>query len=48
MVVFIAGERPIFGTQILYFLDPVFERRARIGSPVTGSTRCKPKLFQVV
>ena len=29
MVVFVAGERPIFGTQILYFLDPVFARRAR-------------------
>ena len=49
MVVFLAGERPIFGTQILYFLDPVFSsarddraagRRAR--------HRREPKLFQAV
>ena len=43
MVVFVAGERPIFGTQILYFLDPVFGRRAMIEPPVTGSTRREPK-----
>jgi type IV secretion system protein VirD4 len=46
MVVFMAGERPIFGTQILYFVDPVFTRRATIEPPVTGSTRCEPKLFR--
>ena len=48
MVVFVAGERPIFGTQILYFVDPVFERRATIDPPATGSTRRAPKLFQAV
>jgi type IV secretion system protein VirD4 len=48
MVVFMAGERPIFGTQILYFVDPVFTRRATIEPQVTGSTRCEPKLFQAV
>jgi type IV secretion system protein VirD4 len=47
MVVFMAGDRPIFGTQILYFLDPAFRRRAMIGSPPTGSTRREPQLFQV-
>jgi type IV secretion system protein VirD4 len=46
MVVFTAGERPIFGTQILYFLDPIFGRRAMIEAPVTGSMRREPKLFQ--
>jgi type IV secretion system protein VirD4 len=47
MVVFVAGERPIFGTQILYFLDPVFARRAMIEPPASGSTRQEPKRFQV-
>ena len=46
MVVFMAGERPILGTQILYFLDPVFGRRATIEPPLIGSTRREPKLFQ--
>jgi type IV secretion system protein VirD4 len=46
MVIFMAGERPIFGTQILYFLDPIFGRRATIEAPITGSTRCESKLFQ--
>ena len=39
MVVFVAGENPIKGTQVLYFLDPVFRRRATIPAPPTGSTR---------
>jgi type IV secretion system protein VirD4 len=38
MVVFVAGENPIKGTQVLYFLDPVFRRRAAIPAPPTGST----------
>lgn len=46
MVVFMAGERPIFGTKILYFLDPIFGRRATIEAPVTGSIRRESKLFQ--
>jgi type IV secretion system protein VirD4 len=48
MVIFTAGERPIFGTQILYFLDPVFGRRATADPPATGSTRRETKLFQAV
>jgi type IV secretion system protein VirD4 len=46
MAVFMAGERPIFGTKILYFLDPIFGRRATIEAPVTGSIRRESKLFQ--
>ena len=38
MVVFVAGENPIKGTQVLYFLDPVFRRRAAIPAPPSGST----------
>jgi type IV secretion system protein VirD4 len=38
MAVFLAGERPIKGTQILYFMDPVFSERSRIPPPRTGST----------
>jgi len=38
MVIFVAGEAPIRGTQILYFQDPVFSQRARIPAPTTGST----------
>ncbi len=38
MVVFVAGENPIKGTQILYFLDPLFQQRAAVPAPNTGST----------
>ncbi len=38
MVVFLAGEAPIKGTQILYFLDPTFDARSKIPAPGTGST----------
>jgi Type IV secretory system Conjugative DNA transfer len=38
MVVFVAGEPPIAGTQILYFTDPVFVRRAAIPAPPSSST----------
>ncbi len=38
MVVFVAGERPIKGTQILYFIDPVFSVRARMPAPASGTT----------
>jgi type IV secretion system protein VirD4 len=38
MVIFVAGEAPIRGTQILYFQDPVFSRRGKIPAPVSGST----------
>jgi hypothetical protein len=48
MVVFLAGERPVFGTQILYFIDPVFSKRATIDPPATGATVRAAKPFQAV
>jgi type IV secretion system protein VirD4 len=44
MVVFAAGEPPIRGTQILYFMDPVFRRRAAIPPPGSGATRQPQKV----
>lgn len=38
MIIFIAGERPIKGTQILYFIDPVFAERSRVPAPRSGTT----------
>jgi type IV secretion system protein VirD4 len=37
MLVFVSGHAPIFGTQSLYFLDPVFSKRAQLPVPVTDS-----------
>ena len=33
MLVFVAGHPPIYGKQILYFLDPTFSARAKVQSP---------------
>jgi type IV secretion system protein VirD4 len=33
MLIFTAGFSPIYGTQILYFLDPEFKERAKIPAP---------------
>jgi type IV secretion system protein VirD4 len=33
MLIFCAGRPPIYGRQLLYFLDPVFLRRARLEAP---------------
>lgn len=33
MLVFVAGYAPIYGRQILYFLDPTFSRRSKIPAP---------------
>ena len=46
MVVFVAGENPIRGTQILYFLDPLFTKRATIPAPPTGSTITRGERFR--
>ena len=46
MVVFVAGENPIKGTQILYFLDPLFRQRAAVPAPESGSTRQRSKGFR--
>lgn len=33
MLIFVAGNPVIYGKQILYFLDPVFSKRAKVPSP---------------
>jgi len=33
MLVFVAGQNPIYGRQILYFRDPTFAKRAKISAP---------------
>ncbi len=33
MLIFVSGHRPILGTQMLYFLDPVLNARAEIAPP---------------
>lgn len=33
MLIFTAGQSPIYGMQILYFLDPVFSRRTKVVAP---------------
>jgi len=33
MLIFVAGQAPIYGRQILYFQDPVFSARAKIPAP---------------
>ncbi len=37
MLIFTAGNPPIYGRQILYFLDPVFSARAKIMTPGVAS-----------
>ena len=37
MLIFVAGHAPVFGTQSLYFLDPVFSKRAKLPVPATDS-----------
>lgn len=38
MLVFIAGESPIYGKQILYFKDQVFADRAKVPTPLKSDT----------
>lgn len=40
MLVFTAGQSPIYGRQILYFIDPVFSARAKV--PVPGLNAAYP------
>lgn len=50
MLIFVAGFRPIYGKQILYFLDPVLSERARVAPP-QASDRCNSsdvKRFELV
>jgi type IV secretion system protein VirD4 len=36
MLIFMAGQTPIYGKQILYFMDPAFCARARVAAPLKG------------
>jgi type IV secretion system protein VirD4 len=36
MLIFMAGQTPIYGKQILYFLDPVFSARAKVTAPANS------------
>ena len=38
MLIFNAGRAPIYGRQILYFLDPVFSQRAKIPAPARSDS----------
>jgi len=44
MLIFTAGQSPIYGRQILYFLDPVFSARAKVARPEVSDrlTATKP------
>jgi type IV secretion system protein VirD4 len=33
MLIFMAGQTPIYGKQILYFMDPTFSQRAKLAAP---------------
>jgi hypothetical protein len=36
MLIITAGNHPIYGRQILYFIDPVFSARAKVPAPGVG------------
>ena len=38
MLIFTAGQSPVYGRQILYFIDPVFSARARILAPAVSDS----------
>jgi type IV secretion system protein VirD4 len=46
MILLIAGENPIKGTQVLYFLDPLFRKRAAIPAPQSGSIMTRTNRFR--
>ena len=44
MLIFTAGFSPIYGKQILYFQDPVFDKRSKCPAPpVSDRIRVKPQ-----
>jgi len=43
MLLFTAGRPPIYGRQILYFLDPVFAERAKTPAPATSDSLIKTR-----
>ena len=42
MLVFVAGHSPIYGKQILYFLDPTFSARAKLPAPGQSDRLIEP------
>jgi type IV secretion system protein VirD4 len=48
MLIFVSGQHPIYGTQILYFTDPVLKQRAAIPPPTKfvaiGEAGIEPQL----
>ena len=38
MLIFTAGQSPIYGRQMLYFLDPVFQARAKVEAPLCSDS----------
>lgn len=46
MLIFVSGHHPILGTQMLYFLDPVLNRRAAIPPPERLVTLDGPEIVQ--
>jgi type IV secretion system protein VirD4 len=45
MLIFVAGQTPIKGTQILYFCDPWFSQAAAIAPPVKTDTLASKKII---
>lgn len=43
MLIFVAGHSPIYGTQILYFEDPEFNRLTQISPPLTSQVMQIPE-----
>lgn len=42
MLIFVAGHSPIYGKQILYFLDPTFSARAKLPAPAQSDRLIEP------
>jgi type IV secretion system protein VirD4 len=43
MLIFVGGEYPILGTQMLYFFDPILRARAQIPPPAESD--CEPRFW---
>jgi len=44
MLIFVAGFNPVYGKQILYFIDPVFSERAKVPPPEKSDRCIKTKI----
>jgi type IV secretion system protein VirD4 len=47
VLIFTAGNAPIYGKQILYFIDPIFAERSKILAPDTDQLHRKKEVFAV-